>query len=236
MLTCQEINFKTKWSAEVFIVIKKEVSHLERAPRIHFAASKALYLYLFIIAVCEFSWQHSSWYQAMWASGSGIFADGQYYRLLTAVFLHADLAHLASNGPMLLVFGYLLEAYFSLLAFPLLGLLVGVLANAATIACYDPTTRLVGASGMAYGMAGMWLVYYLTFDRKHRFGERLFRCAGFVAVVLMPSTFHEDTSYLAHLFGFAGGLVVAGLSVPYFKNRPDMQVQVIWLEEEKEED
>src|SRR5690606_8376699 len=46
------------------------------------------------------------------ASKNTVFHDGEIWRLLTALFTHADVAHLLANTPLFLIFGWLLHAYF----------------------------------------------------------------------------------------------------------------------------
>src|SRR5205085_178005 len=98
------------------------------------------------------AWSNPNFYAQCWVSQESILQDGQYWRLLTALFLHADITHLAANGPLLLIFAYILEAYFGNIAFPVASFLVGIASNFVTVMFYSPHTHLVGASGMAYGM------------------------------------------------------------------------------------
>lgn len=154
-----------------------------------------------------------------WASGEAVFEHGQWWRLLTALFTHSDLGHLLSNTPLFLIFGWYLYAFFGGLAFPLGALLIGVLSNAATIYFYSPTTHLVGASGMLYGMVALWLVLYVRFETDYTVTMRVFRAIGVSLVLLFPTTFQEQTSYLAHAAGFAIGMIVGFLLMPFVSVR-----------------
>ena len=152
----------------------------------------------------------------MWVDQASLFRDHEYWRVFTALFVHGDLGHLLSNAPLLLVFGFYLRAFFGLWVFPLGSVLVGGLVNALTVLNYEPAQRLIGASGMVYAMAGMWLVFYLRFDVRYSVPQRFLRVCGFVLMVLMPTTFVPEVSYLAHFLGFLLGILFAIILCPIF--------------------
>lgn len=152
-------------------------------------------------------------------SGASIFQDNEYWRLFTALFVHGSLLHLLSNAFMFVVFGWLLRAYFGFITFPVISFLMGIVSNLATVAFYKPEIQLVGASGMIYAMAALWLVFYMKYDTERRLSVRIFRAAGFVMIMLVPSTFEPQVSYLAHAMGFAAGIVTGLLVLPVIKVR-----------------
>ena len=132
---------------------------------------------------------------------------GQWWRLFTAVFLHNDLAHLASNVTFgLLVLGLAMARYGAGLA-----LLSAFLAGAAgNLAGYflrtDPYTGL-GASGMMMGALGMLAIHSIYLWRVSRKAFRYIASgvtAGFFLFVLFG--FSPNSDVLAHLGGFVAGL------------------------------
>ena len=152
------------------------------------------------------------------ASYTQVLESREWWRLVSALFTHADLAHLAANTPLFLIFGWLLHAYFGWLAFPTTALLIGVVSNLATIYTMSPTVSLMGASGMLYGMVALWLVLYVHFDTDYNVPIRIFRAIGVSLLLLFPTTFYASTSYTAHAMGFlsgilAGFLLTKGVSV-----------------------
>lgn len=146
----------------------------------------------------------------LWLSGQALYGGHEYWRLLTSLCAHADLSHLLGNALIFLVFGWMLKAYFGLIAFPIASFTVGLITNLLTVSLYDPGIRLLGASGMAYGMVALWLVFYIRHDSDHRVPVRIFRAVGFALVMMFPTTFEPQVSYLAHAIGFGIGLL-AGL-------------------------
>jgi membrane associated rhomboid family serine protease len=87
--------------------------------------------------------------------------DGRILRLFTALFLHADWAHLLGNLVFLLIFGLSAERAMGpwrLLALFLLG---GAVANlAAVIAIGTPDRLIVGASGAVSALIGAYLLLF----------------------------------------------------------------------------
>ncbi len=121
-----------------------------------------------------------------------------------------------------LIFGWLLKAYYGYLVFPIISFIIGILATLVTIALYEPHIRLVGASGMNYGMAALWLVFFIRYDIEHTLAQRIMRAAGFVMVMLLPSAYNPHISYLAHAVGFAIGIITGILLLPVIEIRdPD---------------
>lgn len=87
--------------------------------------------------------------------------DGRLLRLFTALFLHADWAHLLGNLVFLLIFGLSAERAMGpwrLLALFLLG---GAVANlAAAIAIGTPDRLIIGASGAVSALIGAYLALF----------------------------------------------------------------------------
>lgn len=195
----------------------KQLGPLNQRPDLSYARPAVMLFVLFFV----FSFSH--WSQANHKSfaaiRSNILDNHEWWRLLTALFTHADIDHLASNTPLFLIFGWLLHAYFGWIAFPATALLVGVLSNLATIITMSQTGSLVGASGMLYGMVALWLVLYVHFDTDHTVPMRIFRATGVSLLLLFPTTFRPSTSYTAHATGFIIGIAAGMLLTRLVKVR-----------------
>ena len=169
-------------------------------------AFPAFVMFCFFGVASTLYWNHP-FGKYLWVSRESIYENGEMWRLLTSLFVHGDFVHLLSNSPLFLIFGWILHAFFGKWIFPVVGLVIGVISNLATIYYMPDSTRLVGASGMLYGMVGLWLVLYVRFDVHQKISVRIFRAAAFSLLVLAPTTYHPTTSYLAHGFGFFFGIV-----------------------------
>lgn len=172
---------------------------------------KHIYIVIILVLLCLlFSlcfWFSDNYRDFLWASREAVFEHHEYWRLFSALFTHSDIKHLLSNMPLFVVFGWLLRNYFGLLAFPFAAFVVGALANYATLYYYSAHIRLVGASGIVYGLVGLWITFYLRYEVRYSFRMKLFRAAGVSMILLLPTTYSPTTSYLAHGFGFLFGVL-----------------------------
>ena len=82
---------------------------------------------------------------------------GQWWRLITPIFLHADLRHFFSNSYALVSFGKEVERTFGRFRFLLAYLLSGVGGTAASFLFNK--NPAVGASGAIFGLVGMLALY-----------------------------------------------------------------------------
>lgn len=89
-------------------------------------------------------------------------SDGEHWlRLLSALFLHADWAHLLGNLVFLLIFGLPAERVMGPWRFLLLFLLGGAFANfIAVLAIGAPDRLVIGASGAVSALIGAYLALF----------------------------------------------------------------------------
>lgn len=83
--------------------------------------------------------------------------DGEYYRLLTAMFLHADPLHLIINMYSLWVAGGVVMSIFGPTSFAIIYLVSGIGGSLAS-ALLNPRQISVGASGGVFGLIGAILL------------------------------------------------------------------------------
>jgi membrane associated rhomboid family serine protease len=140
---------------------------------------------------------------------------GEWWRLFTAIWLHADLAHLASNAAIGFVLLGLAMGEYGTGTGLLASYLAGVGGNLAVYLLGASSHRSLGASGMVMGSLGLLAVHALASWRKGP-GHRKLLLSGvaggvmlFVLLGLAP-----DTDVLAHLGGFVTGLLLGGLISP----------------------
>lgn len=176
----------------------------------------AALLLLLFCAGSAWTWTHpdQNW---LAATQRTVFEEGQIWRLMTTLWVHADISHLLANSGLFLIFGLFLRHYFGLWAFPGLTLLGGMLTGALALLTYGPDVRLIGASGMVYFMAGLWLLLFFRHADYLSWGHRLMRAIAFSLVVLVPTQFEPQVSYRTHAIGFALGLFFGWLSAPWMK-------------------
>ena len=96
---------------------------------------------------------------------------GDWYRLISPVFLHAGLFHIAANTFALVIFGPRLEQEFGALAFVATYIVAGVCGVAASY-LVSPTLS-VGASGAVFGMVGAYGIFLVR--NRREFGGQVNR-------------------------------------------------------------
>ncbi|MDR0660990.1 MAG: rhomboid family intramembrane serine protease [Prevotellaceae bacterium] len=90
------------------------------------------------------------------ANSRPLVARGDWWRLFSYQFLHADSFHILGNMTGLFLAGLILEPQVGTGRFILVYLASGIIAGLASIGCYE-TTPSVGASGAIFGLYGLAL-------------------------------------------------------------------------------
>jgi membrane associated rhomboid family serine protease len=80
-------------------------------------------------------------------------ADGEWWRIVTAGFLHAGIIHIAFNMYFLYFLGQILEPMIGKLRFGLI-YAVSLLGGSFAVMVYSPNSPTVGASGAVFGLMG----------------------------------------------------------------------------------
>jgi membrane associated rhomboid family serine protease len=135
------------------------------------------------------------------AGTSGV-AHGEWYRLLTATFLHVAPFHLLANMYSLWVIGQPLEALLGRGRFVALYLLCGLGGSAASYALAPPISASLGASGAVFGLAGAMIVI----GRRLNYDLRAFLVV--LAINLAIPLFLPGIDWRAHLGGLVTGLTL----------------------------
>jgi len=92
--------------------------------------------------------------QVFLAPFSWSLSHGEYWRLVTPMFLHFGVFHLLFNMLWLLQLGHRLEIRYRGWVLPCLVLLTGVLSNLTQLIWSAPSTLFGGMSGVIYGLFG----------------------------------------------------------------------------------
>ena len=140
-------------------------------------------------------------------------ADGEYWRLLTSGFLHANLPHVLFNSWALWVFGPLVESVFG--RWKMLGVyLAGLFGGSALVMVFDWSAPTLGASAAVLGLGGA-LVASMT---ARGMSLRSNSLVGVLAINLLLPLLVPGISFWGHLGGIAGGFA-AGYAVAVLAQR-----------------
>ena len=107
----------------------------------------------------------ASWAHKYWLDGPDV-ANGDWWRLLTAAFLHANLLHIAFNMFALWVIGTPVEQYLGRARYLGLYFVSGLAGSAGALVATPQVT--VGASGAIFGILGAMLI--LEWQATGKFG------------------------------------------------------------------
>jgi membrane associated rhomboid family serine protease len=130
-------------------------------------------------------------------------ARGDWWRLFTAMFLHANLLHIATNMYSLYFVGSILETVIGRWRFLLLYLASG-LAGSAGALVWTPTQPTVGASGAIFGVLGALLVL----ERRGNIATGG-QVAGLIVInLLITFVFSSFISVGGHVGGLIGGIAL----------------------------
>lgn len=142
---------------------------------------------------------------------------GEYWRMLTSLFLHYGPLHLIFNLYALFVIGPGLERIIGSVRFAIYYLLSGLGSSAGVLLLRLPNLsrgeQLVGASGCVMGIVGVWAGYLVRHRHEPFAGRRLW---NITLIVLIQTAFDLSTpqiSMTAHLSGLVTGLIL-GLLIP----------------------
>lgn len=149
----------------------------------------------------------------------GIAVNDEWYRLVTAAFLHGSWLHIAFNMLVLFTVGPTLERVLGHARFIVLYLFAAVGGAVASYAFSDLRTVSVGASGAIFGLMGALVVA----GRRLRYDvTQVLVLLGINVVIGFIS---PGVDWRAHLGGLVTGVVVAAILVlPRGRHRVAVQV------------
>ncbi|PLS15894.1 rhomboid family intramembrane serine protease [Bacillus sp. M6-12] len=145
-------------------------------------------------------------------------SEGEYWRLITPIFVHSSFSHLLFNAFSLVIFGPALERMIGSFLFPLFFLSSGLAANAATYLIQPLTFTHVGASGAIYGILGFFL-FLALFKKEHLSRQNSQTILTLVVVGLIMTFIQPQINVLGHLGGLAAGLLLAPAILYAVKNK-----------------
>ena len=144
-------------------------------------------------------------------------ADGEYWRLFTAMFLHVGLTHLLFNGFGLLIFGQLVERIYGPYRFIAIYVLAGLTGSVASY-LFNTDVIGAGASGALFGILGALGAFFAA--RRDLLGEvgqqNLIGIAVLAGINLVFGFSTSGIDNFAHMGGLVGGVVLGYALVPNY--------------------
>lgn len=139
-------------------------------------------------------------------------AKGEYWRLVTPIFLHVSFGHLFFNTISLILFAPALEKLLKKVKFILLYLGAGIIADIATYLLEPQQYSHIGASGAIFGLFGVYL--FMVYFRRGMIDQVNSQIIISILVIgLIMTFFSSNINIVAHIFGFIGGFALAPLFI-----------------------
>lgn len=136
-------------------------------------------------------------------------AGGEYWRLITAVFLHSSIIHLAANAWGLYIFGSFVERTLGRALLLGLFLTTGIAASATSYALSANILvcqRSLGASGAVFGLFGAFLAY--NYRRRHtQLGRAMLQQMMPWLILNIFISLAPGIDWRAHLGGLVAGFL-----------------------------
>ncbi|HUT17144.1 MAG TPA: rhomboid family intramembrane serine protease [Acidobacteriota bacterium] len=144
-------------------------------------------------------------YDMIWLYGQVnglVIYSGQYYQLLTSMFVHANIAHLAGNMLFLLIFGLRNEEMFSLPEYLSIYFLGGLTGNLLSLLLLPLNVPSVGASGAIFALFGAATIYARRSVSQSIIGALIY------ALFLLFLSSGPGVNAFAHIGGLLTGLLI----------------------------
>ncbi|MBQ7104872.1 MAG: rhomboid family intramembrane serine protease [Bacilli bacterium] len=142
-------------------------------------------------------------YFAVW--NIGIAEYGQFYRLFTGMFLHANIMHIAFNMYALYVIGRQLEGFLGKAKYLSVYLISGFIGSLLSVALHSGNYAGVGASGAIFGLLGA-LLYFGYHYRVYLGGVMRSQIIPLIVINLLIGFMSPGIDNLAHIGGLIGGV------------------------------
>ena len=143
--------------------------------------------------------------------------DGQYWRFVTPIFLHANILHMSLNMLNLIVLGVFVERIFGHLRFLLIYLLTGVISIIASF-YFAPEEISVGASGAIFGLVGAYSIFVFIHRKAFRRGGilALSWLVLIIGINMGIGLIIPNVDNYAHVGGFLSGCILGWFFAPFF--------------------
>ncbi|NLJ41448.1 MAG: rhomboid family intramembrane serine protease [Clostridiales bacterium] len=172
-------------------------------------------------------WNQNIQLQFFGAKINGLIAMGQYWRMLTAMFLHVGLLHLFFNSYALYIYGPVVEKLFGKVKFIIIYLISGLMGNLLSY-LFSPNPA-AGASGAIFGLMGSLL--YFRKERKRVF-QKVFG-PGLLIVIginLVYGFTQQGIDNWGHIGGLIGGFAIGCALGLYKDSRKQYKRKIlIWV-------
>lgn len=161
-----------------------------------------------------------------------LLSHGNYWRLVSANFIHREFSHFLVNMVLLFILGMVVEKHYGRFAFLILYLFSGIAGCIAS--CWiNPEAITYGTSAALSGLMGAIIVFYVFYRNKRlggfplyiilAVGTILFLGFGLFAHALegsifLVALFFHHTDYVSQFGGLFSGGIIGFFLTPYYRH------------------
>ena len=137
---------------------------------------------------------------------------GEWYRLISSMFLHFNFEHILMNMLSLFIFGKIVESIIGSWRMLIIYIISGLYGNFVSLS-FNTSTISVGASGAIFGLIGsIFVIMYLS----KNFNKNDWPVINCIGCFNRFSLFMSNINIMAHLGGFISGVLITLIGY-YFK-------------------
>lgn len=182
---------------------KKKQFIKERAIKFPYVSTVIVVINLIIFLLCI---NNMPYLYFLGCVGLDLVMDGQWYRMITSMFLHADIDHIFGNMLLLYCLGDLLEFRLGRVKFTTIYFISGILGN--VISCFYEYYANVsyvsyGASGAVFGLIGV--TAFLVLNGEKSIGIPIPRMLLMVVYCIYTGFVENNVNVAAHIGGLLAG-------------------------------
>lgn len=144
-----------------------------------------------------------------------VLQEGEYYRIISSMFLHVDSEHIFNNMLTLAFLGSYLESYMGTLRYLIIYFCSGIVAGCSSMVynmILGSTVPSVGASGAVFGVMG-GVLCMIIMNRNLVYKSDINRIIFMAFLSLYCGFASAGVDNAAHVGGIAGGFFITGVFI-----------------------
>jgi rhomboid protease GluP len=145
--------------------------------------------------------------------------SGDWWRLLTCMFIHFGIIHLVMNTYALYMAGVYLEPMLGKTKFVLAYLCTGIIASIVSLWWHKEGVNSAGASGAIFGMYGVFLSLLFTNLIPKQIRKSLLQSIGIFVVFNLIYGMKSGIDNAAHVGGLLSGMLIGFVFYTLLKNK-----------------
>lgn len=153
--------------------------------------------------------------------------NGEYWRIVTNIFVHIGLLHCFMNMWIFAVMGPNVERIYGSFKFTVAYFFAGIIASLSSIYMH-PHNISAGASGAVFGVFGLWFGFLVAnrgMLQENFVKSNMKSAVVFLIMVLVNGFMQTGTDNAAHIGGVVAGYVCGFLISPNFPNQPKFRTK-----------